>query len=62
MNIAVEDESDDFAVRVDAGTAGVSADDVVVRNEIERRVEGSATVFFGVEPGLREVVRIDAIV
>ena len=58
LDVAVENESDDFALGVDAGTARVAPDDILIRDEVQRRVERRATLFFRVNPGLSEIERI----
>ena len=39
LNVAVEDQSDEFAVLIDSRRTRITADDVVRRNEVERRVQ-----------------------
>jgi len=59
LDVAVEDESDEFGVAVDDGRTTVAADDVVRRNEIERRFK----VEFALcrDPTLRQLVRVFAL-
>ena len=54
MNIAVEDQADQLGVLIDRGRAGIAADDVVGRDEIERRARIDCRLFL--HPAWRQVV------
>ena len=56
LDVAVEDQADDFVVAVDDRAARVAADDVGRRDEVKRRVELEPARVAGGEPALGELV------
>src|SRR4051794_33632941 len=54
LDVAVEDEADDFALAIDDGAARVAADDVIGADEVEGRLH--VDVLLVLEPATGQVV------
>ena len=57
LDVAVEDQSDDFIVAIHHGAAGVPADDVCRGYEVEGGLECQPTRAAGIEPAFGKLVR-----